>query len=223
MHEVDGPALPGSVGPDKDAIPLWMTAAVVVLILAILGVVGALVYSVFVTEDVPISLEQRDLVYYKDQVAKNPQSARAHTALAQAYIQLGEYESGVSEGDKAIALDDKDLGGYLAKALALRNLGSYEEAVAVYDQVLELMPSHPVALLQKGLVLEAMGDLDGAIEAVEGSLADQPTASDVLVELGRLYEAKGDQTKAIESYRKALEFVPGYAPATEALERLGAS
>ncbi|MHB8868228.1 MAG: tetratricopeptide repeat protein [Thermoleophilia bacterium] len=223
MHDFDDPVVPDAAESDRESVPLWMTLAVVVLILAILGVVGALVYSVFVTEEVPISLEERDLIFYKDAVANNPQSATAHISLAQAYIQVGDYERAVSEGDKAISLDAKDLGGYLAKGLALENAGSYQQAIAVYDQALEFMPTHPAALLRKGLTLAAMGDLDGAIEAVEASLTDQPTASDVLVELGRLYEAKGDAAAAREKYEKALEFVPDYAPALEALQRLDAS
>lgn len=222
MHDFDDAVVPSATGPDRDSVPLWMTLAVVVLILAILGVVGALVYSVFVTADVPLTLEQRDLIFYKDQVAKNPDSAGDRVALAQVYIDLGRYDEAVAEADQAITLQPAGLDGYLVKGTAYRLMGEYEKALAANDEILKVFPEHAVALAERSMVQEAMGDIPAAIESLEASIAAEPTASDVLVELGRLYEKQGEREKAIEQYKKALQFIPDYSPALAALARLGA-
>ncbi len=207
---------------NRGGVPWWITAAVIVLILAILGVGAALVYSVFNREDVPLTLAQRDVVFYQDQAAKKPQDIQAHISLSNALLAAGRYQEAINEAEKAITLKPKNLGGYYAKASALAASGATALAMAEYDKVLKLLPSDGEALFRKALLQAKSGDLAAATKVMELSVKAQPTSSDAHFELGRLYEQQGAKGKAIDQYRESLKYVPDYAPALEALKRLGA-
>lgn len=198
-----------------------MAVAVLVLIVAILGMVGVLVYDIVTSEETPFTVSDRDILLYSDEVAKNPEDAEARISLARALLAAEDHEAALEQADRALGIKARHPGALYARGMALRLMGRYEEAVADFDEVLELIPDEAEALLQKGLALEARGDLTGAVAAVERSVEQRSTASDVRVQLGRLYEKQGAKDRAIEQYKAALRFVPGYMPALQALERLG--
>jgi tetratricopeptide (TPR) repeat protein len=216
------PAPDGDADVDAHVVPRWMAAVVIVLIVAIVGVGGLLVYGVFAEKDpLPMNAVERDIILYRDKVAKNPRDSQAHGSLAQAYLAAKRYPEALAEADRLIQLQPKNLGGFYLKGLALRLTGDYAGALKAYDAVLALVPTEAEALYQKSLVMKARGDLDGARKLLEAAVAASPMASDFRVELGAVYESKGQNDKAIEQYQEALKYVPDYAPALEALSRLG--
>ena len=199
-----------------------MAAAVLILILAIVGVGALLVLRVFTEKDLlPVSAAERDIVLYQDKVAKNPQDPQAHGSLAQAYLAAKRYPEALAEADRLIKVQPKNLGGFYLRGLALRLTGDYDGALAAYDALLALVPTEAEAMYQKSLVMKAKGDLSGAQKLLEAAVAANPMASDLRVELGTVYESKGQKEKAVEQFQEALRYVPGYAPALEALKRLG--
>ncbi len=210
------------VDVDAQGVPRWMVAAVIILIIAIVGVGALLVFSVFAEKDpLPISAVERDIILYQDKVAKNPQDPQAYGSLAQAYLAAERYPEALAEANRLIKLQPKNLGGLYLRGLALRLTGDYDGALEAYDAVLALVPTEAEAMYQKSVVMRAKGDLDGAQKYLQAAVAANPMASDVRVQLGAVYESKGQKEKAVEQYREALRYVPDYAPALEALRRLG--
>ena len=229
MDEVGGtddaraPVSDGGVEVDAQGVPRWMAAAVIALILAIVGVGALLVLRVFTEEDpLPISAVERDIILYRDQVGKNPQDAQALGSLAQAYLAAKRYPEALAEADRLIKLQPKNLGGFYLRGLALRLTGDYDGALQAYDAVLALVPTEAEAMYQKSVIMRTKGDVDGAQAFLEAAVAANPMAADFRVELGAVYESRGQKDKAIEQYRAALRYVPDYAPSLEALRRLGA-
>ena len=228
QEESGGPAAEpdrdGHAEVDTQGVPRWMAVAVIVLIVAIVGVGGLLVFSVFAeTDPVPMSAVERDIILYQDKVAKNPQDPQAHGSLAQAFLAAKRYPEALTEADRLIKLEPKNLGGFYLRGLAFRLTGDYDGALKAYDAVLALVPTEAEALYQKSLVMKAKGDVDGARTLLEAAVAASPMASDFRVALGAIFESMGQKDKAVEQYRAALKYVPDYAPALEALSRLGAT
>ncbi|MCL4368734.1 MAG: tetratricopeptide repeat protein [Actinobacteria bacterium] len=202
-------------------IPRWMTIVILALIVAILGVVAALAYSVFTEKEVPINLAQRDIVLYRDQVAKKPQDVKAHLSLGQAYYQNKQYAEAIREADKIIKLQENNVDALLLKGMAQRMSNSFDAALGTFDQIIALAPADAEARYQKGITLLAKKDVKGATVEFEAAIKTQPGAADIRVALGALYEQQGSKDKAVEQYKAALQYVPDYAAALAALQRLG--
>jgi tetratricopeptide (TPR) repeat protein len=210
-----------SIDDAGEGMPRWMTAAILVLIVAILGVVGALAYAVFNQKEIPISLAQRDIVLYRDQVAKKPQDVKAHLSLGQAYYQNKQYTEAIREADKVVKLQENNVDALLLKGMSERMSSSFDAAVGTFDQIIALAPADAEAHYQKGITLLVKKDVNGATVEFEAAIRTLPGAADIRVELGALYEQQGSKDKAVEQYNAALRYVPGYAPALAALQRLG--
>jgi tetratricopeptide (TPR) repeat protein len=204
-----------------EGMPRWMTAAILVLIVAILAVVAALVYAVFNPKEVPISLAQRDIVLYRDQVAKKPQDIKAHLSLGQAYYQNKQYAEAIREADKIIKLQENNVDAFLLKGMAQRMNNAFDAAIGTFDQIIALAPADAEAHYQKGITLLAKKDVKGATVELEATVKSLPGAADIRVELGALYEQQGSRDRAVEQYKAALQYVPDYAPALAALRRMG--
>jgi tetratricopeptide (TPR) repeat protein len=202
-------------------IPGWMTIVVMVLVVAILGMVAALAYTVFFPKDLPMSLAQRDIVLYRDQVAKKPQDVAAHLSLGQAYYQDKQYAEAIREADKITKLQENNVEALLLKGMAQRMGNSLDAALGTFDQIIALAPADAEAHYQRGITLVAKKDVKGATAEFEAAVATLPSAADMRVELGALYEQQGQTDKAVDQYRAALQYVPDYAPALAALQRLG--
>ena len=208
-------------GP-PEGIPRWMTIVIVALVVAILGVVAALAYTVFSQRGLPMNLAQRDIVLYRDQVAKKPQDVASHLSLGQAYYQDKQYAEAIREADTIIKLQENNVEALLLKGMAQRVGDSLDAALGTFDQIIALAPTDAEAHYQKGITLVDKKDVKGATVEFEAAVAALPGAADIRVELGALYEQQGDKDKAVEQYKAALRFVPDYAPALAALQRLGA-
>lgn len=216
------PAPGGRLEGDAEAVPRWMTAAVIILIIAVVGVGALLVFGAFEEKNpLPAGAVERDIILFQDKVAKNPQDPQALGSLARAYLAAERYPEALAQADRLMRLQPKNLSGFYLRGLALRLSGDYDGALEAYDAVLALVPTEAEAMYQKSLVLKAKDDLDGAQKSLEAAVAANPMASDFRVELGAVYESKGQKEKAVEQYQEALKYVPDYAPALKALSRLG--
>jgi len=109
---------------------------------------------------------------------------------------------------------------------ALVELGRYDEAFAAFDRMAALKPNAS-SYSRISYARELTGDVAGAIEtmelAVDASIGRPEASAWSAVELGKLHWSVGRVTAAAASFRLALVFVPGYAPALDALARVEAA
>lgn len=122
-----------------------------------------------------------------------------HTAwLGRLYQMVGEYEKGIIEADRAIAMQDNYALGMYIKGKILMNQGNHVEGLELLKQAASINPGwkylgYGTALIQTGQLQEGKAIIQ-ELESME------PTAFSALC-LGYMYSALGDFDKAIASFR----------------------
>ena len=96
-------------------------------------------------------------------------------------------------------------------------LGRYTEAATAYEAAIDLRPDLR-SYNRIGYMRWLYGDFDGAVEALEfaldaGSARDPESMAWCFTDLGAMYLRRGGTDSAEKAASRALELVPGYAPA----------
>ena len=112
------------------------------------------------------------------------------------------------------------------QALRERVLGEpYEQALAAYRVARESSPEEGTwsegYLTSQGLMLIEHGEVDGAIALLRINTELHPNAAYNWYCVGQAYREKGDREQAVHYYKKALEVVPDFRGAKQALAELG--
>ena len=68
-------------------------------------------------------------------------------------LELGDYESAITELDEAIAIYPQYANAYHNRGLAKIGLGDNEGAIADFDRVIEINPEYPQVRLNRGLAV----------------------------------------------------------------------
>lgn len=123
--------------------------------------------------------------------------------------------------------------GYLGEAETVpstnqRNLanillreGRYREAAESFAEQLAESPEDPAMRSGLATALLQLGEVERALAEFDHVIAADPLFLPVYVNRGLAYERTGNLEMAIDDYRTALRIDSDYAPAREALERLG--
>ena len=105
-------------------------------------------------------------------------------------------------------------------------LGRYRAAFATFDRMAALKPNAS-SYSRVSYARELRGDVAGAIEAMElaldASIGRPEATAWIAVELGKLHWSVGRVAESASHYRFALQVVPGYVPALDALARVEAA
>jgi tetratricopeptide (TPR) repeat protein len=156
------------------------------------------------------------LALWTDTVAKQPDNARAHNDLGNAYLALGRLPEATTEFQTALRIypDYMDahynLGGIMAKTPA-----QWPEAISHLEAALQIDPDNAEAHNALGGVLmnfpdrlpEAMGHLNEAVR-IKPDLADAHNSLAII-----LAGTAGGLPDAISEYETALRINPGFAMA----------
>ena len=134
----------------------------------------------------------------------DPNSGRAHSALAAIYLYQGRKELVPPEAEKALALnpDDLDALNWLQNYHDLS--GDHAAAEALCRRMLERSPTFFPARANLGDIRRELGDTAGAVREEEKVLEVDVHNSWALVSLARAYMEAGDSPRA----RSSLERVP---------------
>ena len=136
-------------------------------------------------------------------------NARAHYSIA--FLSMdGDPEDAITEFDRAIELDPRNLKAYGNRGVSKAGLGRYEDAIADYDWVIELDPGNAKGYHNRGNAKHALGRYEDAIADFDKALDLDSSRGLSYVSRGNAKHALGRHEDAIADFDKALGLDPGY-------------
>jgi serine/threonine protein kinase/Flp pilus assembly protein TadD len=157
------------------------------------------------------------IAYFKEAAARNPENARIHAALAQAYTAVTTYYSSPTEvmplareaAQRALALDPELAAAHVTLA-NVRLLFDWDWSAAErgYRRALEINPNLPEANLGYATYLATLGRFDEAIARVKQAYRFDPLALESRNEALWIYYFSGRFRETVEQSRRTIDLEP---------------
>jgi len=137
---------------------------------------------------------------------ENP--ALERTRLGAVLLEAGEMQEGISNLERAVALDPTDPVAATILADAYREDGRFDDARRFYERVVSLRPGDAKARFDLGVAYLQLERYDDAANALETATRLDSEDGAAWIDLGAAYEGRGWKDKAIEAYRRGIEIAP---------------
>lgn len=150
------------------------------------------------------------------ETATQDQRFQALSLKAGALLNLNQFRAALQTAHEGLAISQFNAGLWGCVADAQVELGHYDSALKACDKMIHLRPDLR-SYARVSYLREIYGDYAGAIGAmrmaVQSGVAGLEATEWARVELGNLYFKTGKLDSAQLLYKKALGYLPGYAPA----------
>ena len=107
------------------------------------------------------------------------------------------------------------------KGLYYKNIKDFEAAALLFDQCIQIDYTNIYAYREKASGLYELGRYEEAIKLLEVAIKVNKNNEEIYYWLGRCLEKTNNKDLAIKSYQAALELVPDYVEAKDAMAKLG--
>ena len=148
-------------------------------------------------------------------LAQDPRLVEAHTTIAVAYNQIGNFEQAESHFRRATELDSDDGAAANAYAVYLCENGNRWADARPYFRRAAADTTYgtpEVALTNAGLCARDAGDLEAAEENFRAALARSPRHADALLNMVEITSQRGDNLQARAFVQRYLDVRPATAP-----------
>jgi len=158
---------------------------------------------------------------YQTAVERNPDFYEAYILLGLKYAQMKDTLA-ILYNRNAIRLKPKSIEAHYNQGIFLQNIAKYDRALAEYKYIIENIDStYAQAYYNIGyMYLEYSGKYDKAIKYFKKAVKFDPDAPNSWYNLGLSYERNNNKKQAVKMYKKAIEIMPGYKLAIDALKRV---
>jgi len=150
-------------------------------------------------------------IFWKDSIAKNPQSWMAYNNLGLAYARAGKDQEAIANYKKSIEINPKYVQAYNNLGLAFGRRGEHKQAIDYYRKALEINPDSAETYNSLGLIYDSLGEFNKARGYYEKSIEIKPNYIYAYNNLGLLYDSLGQQSKAVVVLIKAIKINSNYA------------
>jgi tetratricopeptide (TPR) repeat protein len=166
------------------------------------------------------------VTHLEEAVQDSPNDPSVRIALASRYIESGDYPSAITQAQQVLDAFPDDLGALFLLGIARTNLGEYEAANQSLERYVTLRMDAPdvfpdqileTSLYYLGENYNSLGQPDKAIDALTKALTIDHTDADALYQLGLAYSSIGEHDQAIDSFQNAVQFVPDFTEAYQAM------
>lgn len=143
-----------------------------------------------------------------DQLLRTDLNSAYFVGRAASYIGLKKFQRAVSDCDRALALNPKDLNAYLARARSYHDLGQEKKALKDLDYALQLLPKHAGAYNSRAWTELALGLYQPALKDIDQALALDNSRAEFFDTRGMAYVCLGKFDKAIADFEDGLKINP---------------
>jgi len=223
----------------------WLQFGVLALVILILAaILWALITVSSLDSAAPRTAMERDIRALEAAVVAQPDSAPTWAKLIRAQAISGDARAAARSVERADTALGTRRGPVGVEAARITFLGEdYESALEEIDAALAIVAEETEAerksLAERGVVMDPdftaeidarvlkgeilteLGDAQGAVDAYTDALEFSGRMADVLLARGLLYEELGKTDEARTDFEAALTYIPDYAPALKALDRIG--
>jgi protein O-GlcNAc transferase len=145
---------------------------------------------------------------YRQAIAIQPQSSKAHWQLAQAFQQQSlTYQQAALDLEPHLA----DISAHFSMGLDFSAQGKMDWAVRAYQRAVRLKPDWAEAHCNLGNALSAVGSIDEAAKSLKKAIALNPNLIEAYSNLGNALVRQGDINAGISYHQKAIQLKPDWA------------
>ena len=151
--------------------------------------------------------------YFSKALKLNPLDQKVLFNRANAYYEFGKPELSISDTEKLILLNNKNVDALLINSNAKMAYGDIDGAIVSLDRVLNINPNNYKALVNKGTLLIEQEKYNVAIETLDYSIKINPELPEAYNQIGRAMKGLSKNNKAITFFKRAIEINPEYKEA----------
>ena len=150
---------------------------------------------------------QSTIASQAEKVKANPNDAEARVALADNYLEVGEYEQAIAQTTAALEQNPDNAAALLTQGKVEFITGQYDEAIATFTQSIE-KGSSAEALDERGNAYYEKGLYDEAIADYQKAISLDPTYGQAYVDWSAINVLRGNTQEAIQNLTLAIENSP---------------
>jgi tetratricopeptide (TPR) repeat protein len=146
------------------------------------------------------------MVVVYDQFIAPPPEVRARLEMETSidnHIELGEYESAMSEIDQALALAPDYYPLWIKKGVLAKVLGNETEEQEAYNTALRYVENMEFFYYERGSIFMQFGLLDDLLVEAANILSINPQSAEAYLYRGMVQEIRGQNSDAFQSFEKA--------------------
>jgi tetratricopeptide (TPR) repeat protein len=149
----------------------------------------------------------------KQAIRIDPDDAKAHYNLGNAYDELGKYQEAIESHKQAIRIDPDYANAHNNLGIAYGKSGMYEEAIKSFKQAIRIDPDYAYAHDGLGYTFYELGKYQEAIKSYKQAIRIDPDGAYAHYNLGNAYIDSGRHEEAIKSFKQAIRIDPDDADA----------
>lgn len=158
---------------------------------------------------------------FKDAIANDPASARAHYFIGLSEAKLGDHGTAATSFEKALSLDPERANAYLQLGITRYELKAYGAAANALDEAIRRLPDNANAYFFRGLVEQKLGQHASSIGYFESAMTrDTKFTQLALFNMGIARFRSGDNEAATAAFDRAVTTDPDSSTAGHARDFL---
>ncbi len=150
---------------------------------------------------------------WNDAVQKSPHKSRPYNYRGNAYLAQGNFTGALSDYERVIELDPKDVDVYGNLGVVYLREGNFSKAKSDFSKAIELYPDNGIAYMNRGLVNVLEGDLTQALRDYNRTIELNPGYADPYFNRSGIYYQLKQYDKALIDAQKARELGYPITPA----------
>ena len=153
---------------------------------------------------------------FEEALKLNPQSAFAHTNLAYAFENYGDYTQAAHFYEEAIKIGvakTEEFDNYFGLGNCLMASGDLPKALDNFELAIKSDGTRFEGFNNQGMALQKLGKIDQAIISYNSAIEKNPAFAQSYCNKGNALNVKGDYAQALQCFKKAIELDPRYANA----------